>query len=68
MKRVLVAAAAFSVLSTVAFAAAPVLDAARVVQDVKVLSSDEFEGRAPATAGEEKTVAYLIQQLKAAGV
>ena len=68
MKRVLVAAAALSVLSTVAFAAPPVLDPGRVVQDVKVLSSDEVEGRAPATAGEEKTVAYLIEQLKAAGV
>jgi len=68
MKRVLVAAAAFSVIASVAFAATPALDPARVVQDVKVLSSDEFEGRAPATAGEEKTVAYLIQQLKAAGV
>ncbi len=68
MKRVLVAAAAFSVIASVAFAATPALDPTRVVQDVKVLSSDEFEGRAPATAGEEKTVAYLIQQLKAAGV
>jgi Zn-dependent M28 family amino/carboxypeptidase len=48
--------------------AAPALDGARIKQDIKVLSADEFEGRAPASAGEEKTVAYLIQQLKAAGV
>jgi Zn-dependent M28 family amino/carboxypeptidase len=32
------------------------------------LSSDEFEGRAPATPGEEKTVAYLIERMKAAGL
>lgn len=34
----------------------------------RVLSSDEFEGRAVGTAGEEKTVAYLIEQFKAAGL
>ena len=32
------------------------------------LSSDEFEGRAPATPGEEKTVAYMIERMKAAGL
>ena len=35
---------------------------------VKTLSSDAFEGRAPGTAGEEKTVAYLIERFKAAGL
>jgi Zn-dependent M28 family amino/carboxypeptidase len=30
----------------------------------KILSSDAFEGRAPGTAGEAKTVAYLIAQLR----
>jgi len=35
---------------------------------VKVLSSDEFEGRAPGTVGEQKTVAYLIDRFKAAGL
>jgi Zn-dependent M28 family amino/carboxypeptidase len=40
----------------------------RLTQDIKTLSSDAFEGRGPATAGEVKTVAYLSQQLKAAGV
>lgn len=32
------------------------------------LSSDEFEGRMPGTAGEEKTVAYLIEQFEKAGL
>lgn len=32
------------------------------------LSSDEFEGRLPTTVGEEKTIAYLIEQFKAAGM
>jgi len=47
---------------------APEFDAKRLSQDVKVLSSDAFEGRGPNTAGETKTVAYLIEQFKAAGL
>jgi hypothetical protein len=39
---------------------APVFDQARITEDVRVLSGDDFEGRAPATAGEEKTVDYLV--------
>ena len=37
-------------------------------QDVKVLSSDAFEGRGPNTAGETKTVNYIIEQFKQAGL
>ena len=33
---------------------------------MKVLASDEFEGRAPGSAGEEKTVAYLSAQFQSA--
>jgi Zn-dependent M28 family amino/carboxypeptidase len=46
----------------------PQIDPERLSQDVKVLSSDEFEGRGPATAGETRTVDYVVAQLKAAGV
>lgn len=35
---------------------------------VRTLSSDEYEGRAPSTPGEDKTVAYLIEKFKAAGL
>ncbi|MEH6437153.1 M28 family metallopeptidase [Massilia sp. DD77] len=49
-------------------AEAPAFDPKRLAQDVKVLSSDEFEGRGPNTAGENKTVDYLVQQFKAAGL
>ena len=39
------------------------------MQDVTAkLASDEFEGRAPGTPGEEKTVALLIERFKAAGL
>ncbi|MDP2390759.1 MAG: M20/M25/M40 family metallo-hydrolase, partial [Acidobacteriota bacterium] len=35
---------------------------------IKVLASDEFEGRAPATPGGEKTADYLVKQLTAIGI
>ena len=35
---------------------------------VKVMASDEFEGRAPGTPGEDKTVAYLIAQMEKIGL
>ena len=34
----------------------------------KVLASDEFEGRAPGTPGETRTVEYLVAQFKALGL
>ncbi|MRV72806.1 M28 family peptidase [Duganella sp. FT92W] len=46
----------------------PQIEAQRLSHDVKVLASDEFEGRGPNTAGETKTVHYLIEQFKAAGL
>ncbi len=35
---------------------------------IKVLASDDFEGRAPATPGGEKTVEYLAKRLSAIGI
>jgi len=50
-------------------AAAPTpIEASHLSHDVKVLSSDEFEGRAPNSAGETKTVAYLAEQFTQAGL
>ncbi len=34
----------------------------------QVLSSDAYEGRAPTTPAEEKTVAYIVERMKAAGL
>ncbi|HEY8002954.1 MAG TPA: M28 family metallopeptidase [Phenylobacterium sp.] len=51
-----------------AFAADPHIDPARLSEHIKVLSSDAFEGRGPATAGEVKSVAYITQQFKAVGL
>jgi Zn-dependent M28 family amino/carboxypeptidase len=44
------------------------IDPQRLSDAVKVLASDAFEGRAPGSAGEEKTVAYLIAQFRALGL
>ncbi len=38
------------------------------LKHIRVLASDEFEGRAPGGAGEEKTVGYLVEQLKRLGL
>ncbi|WP_254459351.1 M28 family metallopeptidase [Xanthomonas sacchari] len=47
---------------------APTFDTQRLSSDVKTLASDAYEGRAPGSAGEEKTVAYLSAQFQAAGL
>ena len=61
--------AAVMVLAASSVSAAPsVIDAQRVLRDTQVLSSDAYEGRAPASEGEKKTVSYLVEQMKAAGL
>ena len=73
MKNLLACAIALSI-SSAAFAAgqasadAPKIDPQRLSDEVKTLSSDAFEGRGPATPGETKTVAYVIEQMKGAGL
>jgi Zn-dependent M28 family amino/carboxypeptidase len=49
-------------------APAPQVDMQRMSDVTKVLASDEFQGRAPGTPGEDKTIPYLIEQFKAAGL
>jgi Zn-dependent M28 family amino/carboxypeptidase len=39
-----------------------------MLQHIKLLSSDDFQGRAPGTPGEDKTVEYLVQQFKQMGL
>lgn len=47
---------------------APRISAERIKEDVKNLSSDEFLGRGPGEAGDEKTVAYLADAFAKAGL
>jgi Zn-dependent M28 family amino/carboxypeptidase len=44
------------------------VSAERLMEHVRVLSSDAFAGRLPGTIGEDKTVAYLTEQFKALGL
>ncbi|HVI05805.1 MAG TPA: M28 family metallopeptidase, partial [Sphingomicrobium sp.] len=69
MKQKLVTA----LVSTFALGSAPPsphaqVDMQRMSQLTRVLASNEFEGRAPGTPGEARTIPYLISQFKAAGL
>ncbi len=44
------------------------IDEAGLRADARTLASDEFEGRKPGTAGEEKTVAFLVEQFRKLGL
>ena len=46
---------------------APAFDAARISEDIRVLSDDSFEGRGIATPAEQKVIDYLSRQYAAAG-
>ena len=48
--------------------AAPGISAERMSEITRVLASDEFQGRSMGTPGEDKTVAYLTEQFRAAGL
>ena len=64
---ILLHAAAVTLIVAEAAGETPI-SAERIKEDVRVLSSDEFLGRGPGEAGEEKTVAYLAQQFEKAGL
>ncbi len=44
------------------------INAARILENIKVLSSDEYEGRAPASKGETLATAYIEDQFKKVGL
>jgi Zn-dependent M28 family amino/carboxypeptidase len=44
------------------------IDKDRMLANIKVLASDEYEGRAPASKGEELTTAFLEKHLKSLGL
>lgn len=62
---------ALPLLSLALIGAAPAantVDPARLAADTKVLASPEYEGRAPGTPGETKTVAFLVERFKQLGL
>jgi Zn-dependent M28 family amino/carboxypeptidase len=60
--------AASAPAARIAVANLPKIEAAPMLEHVKVLSSDEFEGRAPGTPGEDKAIAYIEDQFKKIGL
>lgn len=66
-QRSLILAALASLLAATP-ALAQQADPARLNEYTRVLASDEFEGRGVATAGEQKTVDYLVEQFRALGL
>src|SRR5436190_244036 len=61
-------APAGSTSAHVAIGQLPAIDLDALLTHVKTLSSDEFEGRAPGTKGEELSVTYLADQFKKVGL
>ena len=62
-----VATALTSQLAAAATPASPI-SAARMNATVREIASDAYEGRGPGTAGETRTVNYLVARLKALGL
>ncbi|MGE3840094.1 MAG: M28 family metallopeptidase [Vicinamibacterales bacterium] len=56
------------VLAGLAQQRTPSFDPQALVSHIQTLASDRFEGRAPASRGEELTVQYLVERFKAAGL
>ena len=63
-----VSVSAVAVVMAAAAAAEPPISAERIREDVRVLASDEFEGRGPGEPGERRTVEYLSRAFAAAGL
>ena len=61
-----IATAAVSMMAAGQTRAVAPIDASRIIKDVQVLASDDFEGRAPASRGEMRTVEYLIRRFSEA--
>src|SRR5688572_32160739 len=68
MKMTLALAAVLIASTLSSTAASESVDPKRLSEIVRVLASDEFEGRAPGTAGETKTIKYLVDTFKALGL
>jgi Zn-dependent M28 family amino/carboxypeptidase len=60
--------AGLAVGTTCVHADSPGFSEAAYRKHIEVLASDAFEGRAPGTEGEQKTLAYIEQEFKAAGL
>ena len=68
MKTLLACLAALIAIASSSAASADSVDPKRLSEIVRVLASDELEGRAPGTAGENKTIQYLVETFRGLGL
>jgi len=68
VKRLLLSTLIMSACSFAQAADTPTFSTERLSAEVKTLSSDAFEGRGPATPAEARTIDYVVEQMKAAGL
>ena len=61
-------AAAPSAAAPIPVSALPKIETAPILEHIKVLASDEYEGRSPGTKGEELSVKYIQDQFKQLGL
>jgi len=62
------ATASFIRLRAQSVASGPIFSPERLMAHMRMLSSDEFQGRGPGTKGEDLTIAYLQKQFRDAGL
>ncbi len=67
-RRIATALTALAFCLSVAHADSPAFPEASYRKHIEVLSSDAFEGRAPGTEGEKKTLSYIEAQFRDAGL
>jgi hypothetical protein len=61
-------AALLSVSCSAPLAAQGPVTPADLLRHIRILASDEFQGRAPGTEGERRTTAYIVEQFRARGL
>ena len=68
MRRLILSFAALAAAPALAQSSAPAISVDTLKDVTRTLSSDAFEGRAPTTPAEDKTVGYIVERMKAAGL
>jgi len=68
MRRLVLSLAVLAAAPAFAQSSAPAISVDTLKDVTKTLSSDAFEGRAPTTPAEDRTVAYMVERMKAAGL
>jgi Zn-dependent M28 family amino/carboxypeptidase len=66
--RLVIIALGLAITGTAAALDTGPIDPERLSRITQTLASDEFQGRAPGTPGEERTVAWLVEQFKVLGL